>query len=415
MKWPKRASLPPERQLSKEAGLTITIHALFQFGASMAGLFLNLYLWRLTEDLVVNGVYNIIVYFLTPIGFAVGGWIGKRKDRMVTYRLGILSMGLFFLLVVLAQEQVVSFYLLFAVLNGFASGLYWMGFLVLMYDVSHDRNRIRFLALNMVFFNAAGLAGPALAGYIIGSNEGLRGYMITFMLAFVMFLIAAVVSLRIGTITTRHKVYYLNLMGLLMRKNRVWLQSLIGFFVFGLFQGIMLFLPNILLYRTVGREDLVGYLGVFFSGLVIASGYVISRKAKESGARRYILASSTGVVLGASFLVIDVSFWTVVLFMILFSISNPLAINTLNTYYYRLMGTLPLKGQLRNEVVVVREFYLNFGRMISIALLLLFSQDLESAWLPVVLVGTALLQYTIFWMIGTGQGDVQKAGPGKSG
>lgn len=404
----QRTAIEPHRRLSREAATTITIHSLFQFGASMAGLFLNLYLWRLTEDLVINGIYNMIVYVMTPIAFAAGGWIAKRKDRMVTYRLGILLMALFYLLVVLMQENVARYYLPFSVLNGFSAGMYWMGYLVLMYDVSTDGNRIRFLALNMVFFNAAGLAGPALAGFIIGNSEGLRGYTITFALSFLMFCIAAFVSLRIPVIRTRHKAYYLNLMVILMRKNRVWLRSLCSFFVLGLLQGIMLFLPTILLYRTVGREDLVGYLGVFFSGVLIASGYVISRVAQEGRARRYILASSTGIAAGAAFLLLDVRLWTVAVFMILFSIFNPLALNTLNSDYYKMIGVLPLKGQLRNEAVVVRECFLNAGRVLSIALLLMFAADLESGRLAFVLLGASVLQYGIFWLLGGRDGGAER-------
>jgi len=365
----------------------------------MAGLFLNLYLWRLTEDLTVNGIYTIISFFMTPIGFAVGGWIAKRKDRLVTYRLGIFMTAIFYLLVIIAQENVASYYPLFALAGGFAAGLYWIGYLVLMYDVSTDTNRIRYLGLNMVFFNAAGLLGPVLAGTIIGRSDNLQGYIITFTLAFIMFVIAAVVSLRVGTTTVRHKSYYLKLMPLLMRKNKVWFKALFAFFVFGLFQGIMLFLPNILLYQTVGREDLVGYLGVCFSSVIMVTGYVMSRRANDEGARQYIIVSSSAVVIGSLFLLYDVRLWTVVIFMVLFSISNPLAINTINSYYYRLIGTLPLKGQLRYEAVVMRETFMNTGRILSVTLLLIFSKDLQSIWLPIVLLCAALTQYSIYYLL----------------
>jgi len=391
--------LAPERRLSREAITTITIHSIFQFGASMAGLFLNLYLWRLTEDLTVNGIYTTITFVLTPIGFAVGGWIAKRKDRLVTYRLGIFMTALFYLIVIIAQEQVVDYYILFALFNGFAAGLYWIGYLVLMYDVSTDVNRIRYLGLNMVFFNAAGLLGPVLAGTIIGRSIGLQGYVVTFILSFIMFVIAAVVSLRIRTSTIRHKSYYLKLMPLLMRKNTVWLKALFCFMMFGLFQGIMLFLPNILLYQTVGREDLVGYLGVGFSLVIIITGYMMSRRASNEGASKYILFSSSLVVIGSLFLLYDVRLWTVIVFMVLFSISNPLALNTINSYYYLLIGTLPLKGQLRNELVVMRETFMNIGRVTSVLLLLLFANDLHSHWLPIVLLFTALTQYSIYFLL----------------
>lgn len=395
----KVAPLPPDQRLGKDAITALIIHSCFQFGASMSGLFLNLYLWRLTEDLAVNGVYNIVVFLITPIAFALGGWISKRKDRMVTYRLGIVMIAIFYLFVIIAQEQVAQYYLLFAVFNGIAAGLYWTGYIVIQYDVSTEVNRIRFLAVNMIVFNTAGLAGPALAGFIIQHNKGLQGYTIIFTLAFVMFLIAALVSFRIPMIKSHHKAYYLKFMGLVMSKNKRWVKALYSFFVLGLFQGIMLFLPNILLFQTVGREDWVGYLGMFFSSLTVATGYVISRKAQKEHVRKYVLYSTTGVAIGAALLLIQVELWSVALFMIVFSICNPLAVNTLTSYYYRLIGTLPLKGQLRVESVVMRELFLNAGRVISIMVLILLAKDLQSAWLPAILFGMAVLQYLLVVLI----------------
>jgi YQGE family putative transporter len=395
----KKEQLPPERRLSKDAVTALIIHSCFQFGASMSGLFLNLYLWRLTQDLTVNGIYNIVVFLLTPPTFALGGWLSKRRDRMVTYRLGIVLIALFYLMVVIAQEQVAQYYIMFAIFNGIAAGLYWTGYLVIQYDVSTDANRIRFLAINMVVFNSAGLAGPALAGFIIQRSEGLQGYIFIFMLAFIMFVIAAIVSFRIPMVRNHHKAYYLKFMGLVMSKNRQWLKALYSFLVLGLFQGIMLFLPNIMLFQTVGREDWVGYLGVFFSSLTVATGYVISRLAQKEHVRKYVMLSTTGVVIGSALLLVRMEFWSVAVFMILFSICNPLAVNTLTSYYYRLIGTLPLKGQLRVESVVMRELFLNVGRVVSITLLIWLATDLESAWMPIVLFTMAVLQYVLVLLI----------------
>lgn len=395
----KASPLPPDQRLGRDAVTALIIHSCFQFGASMSGLFLNLYLWRLTQDLTINAVYNIISFAITPAAFALGGLIAKKRDRMLTYRIGIVMIALFYLMVIIAQEHVPEYYIWFALFNGIAGGFYWTGYLVLQYDVSTDANRIRFLAMNMVMFNTAGLAGPALAGFIIQRNEGLQGYIFIFTLAFIMFVIAAVISFRIPTVHSHHRVYYLKMMGLVMQRNRRWLKALYGFLVMGLFQGIMLFLPNIILFQAVGREDWVGYLGVFFSSLTVATGYVISRKAQKENVRVYVFASTTGVVIGAGLLLLGVEIWSVVTFMILFSICNPLAINTLTSYYYRLMGTLPLKGQLRIESVVMRELFLNIGRVLSISLLVLLVADLESAWMPVVLFGMAAMQYLLVLLI----------------
>ncbi|MFC4599115.1 MFS transporter [Cohnella hongkongensis] len=379
-----------ETRLSTEARVALFIHGCFQFGASMSGLFLNLYLWRLTEDLTINGMFNLIVYGVTPAAFAVGGWIAKKKDRMVTYRLGIASITVFFLVVIFAQENVVVYYPLFGVLNGFALGLYWTGYIVLMYDVTTIRNRSRFMGVNMIVFNSAGLAGPALSGFLIGLFEGLSGYLLIFGFASALFGLASLFSLKIRAVPAHHRSYYLSFAGPMMKKSRLWLKSLIAFFLLGLSQGLMLFLPNILMFQTVGREDQVGYLTVFFALLTIATGYAISRRRKPVRIRRELTAASLCIVAGAAVLFVDIKLWTVVLFMSIYSIMAPFIVNMLTTYYYSVMDELPLKGLFRIESVVVRELFLNVGRVLSILTLILFVKEANSPMLPTIVVVTSL-------------------------
>jgi len=87
--WKRAGGVPLEKRLSKDAVTTIAIHSFFQLGASMAGVFLNLYLLRLTESLAINGMYTLITYAVDPVVFAVAGKYAKTKDRLFTYRLGI--------------------------------------------------------------------------------------------------------------------------------------------------------------------------------------------------------------------------------------------------------------------------------------------------------------------------------------
>lgn len=365
----------------------------------MSGVFLNLYLWRLTHSVVVNGTYSIIVYILTPIGFAIGGYLIKKKDRMVTYRLGIVLIGLFYLSVSIAQERLVDYYVLFAIFNGLAGAFYWVGYLTLMYDVSTEKNRIRYLAYNMMFFTAATLAGPALAGFIIRLKEGLSGYTIVFSIAFCMFLLAVIISFKIKASSSHHRVYYLKYTGLVMKKKIDWLKALLGFFGMGLLQGTMMFLPNILLFKVLPREDMVGYLGVLYSSLSIVMGIFLSKYAKAGKARLYLIISTVGYLVGISFIIGSLTIWSVVGFMVLYSIFAPLQGNTMSGYYYSLIAKLPLRGELKVESVVVREFFLNVGRVISILAIILYGRDLDGGLIPWILLLASLTQFGIVWSI----------------
>ncbi|MNI11176.1 Major Facilitator Superfamily protein [compost metagenome] len=344
-------------------------------------------------------MFNLVTYIFVPIGFAIGGWIIKKRDRMLTYRIGIVMIAFFYLSVMIMQEKLVDYYVLFAILNGLTQSFYWVGYLTLMYDVSTDQNRIRYLAMNTMFFTTASLAGPALAGFIIQHQEGLRGYTIVFGIAFVMFLLATMISLKIKANASHHKAYYLKFTGLLMKKNVKWLKSLFGFFILALLQGIMLFLPNILLFRVMPREDIVGYLGVLYSSLSIVMSLLISKYAQADKVRWYLAVSTAGFVIGSCFLMVNFSLLTVISFMILYSLFAPLQGNSMNGNYFGILSKLPLKGNLRVEAVVVRELFVNLGRVIAIFIVISLAKDLESIWVPLILVIASALQIFTVWMM----------------
>ena len=74
-------------------------------------------------------------------------------------------------------------------------------------------------------------------------------------------------------------------------------------------------------------------------------------------------------------------------------------LNSITSYFYRIMGKLPLKGQLKIESVVAREFFINGGRCIGISILIIFANDLTSLWLPVIIVAMAAMQFFILLCI----------------
>lgn len=385
--------VPEEKRLSGQAKLSLFVHWCFQLGSSMSAVFLNLYLWRLTESLAVNGLYNIILYGLSPLGFAIAGRWVKRKDCMTVIRLGVMFSALFYLLVVLAQENVARYYYVFAVLNAAANSLYWTGYLVLMYDVSEPRNRLRYMSLNTIFFTFAGLIGPALAGFVISRFDGLSGYVINFSFAFLMFVFTTAVTFRLKPVPAKNSRFYLRYMGLVVKKYPAYRNVLIGFVLFGAFQGILFFLPNILLYQVMPREDMVGYLSILFSLTGIVAGLFISRCGKDEHIRKFLLSSAAGFTLASMMLLFGLSLWTVLAFMVLQSFFNPIQNNPTSSYYYQMIGKLPLKGELRVETVILRELALNIGRVLSIGLLIFIANDVSSPLLPLVVLFTAVLQF----------------------
>lgn len=385
-------------RLTADAKITLFNHGIYQFGNALSAILVNLYLWRLASDLWMNGAFNLITLCTAPLSTLFIGKIAKLRDRLFAYRMGIFLTALFYLLIVAAGPQMADFYLAFAVLKGVSTSFYWLGHFTMITDVTDDRSRHRYLGLNLMVTNIATLAGPAAAGVLVEWSGGLRGYTYVYLLAFLMFLYAFVNSLKMKPKATHHQKYYLKYALPLMRKHPSFGRSLWGWFLFGLPQGVLGYLPAILLYQAVPKEFFVNSMNMLFSGVSIAVGYLLSRWGRSERNEDYLKIAAWGFIAGTIPLFFGISLWTVIVFMLLFSCVKPLQSNAYTAFYYKLSGKLPLAAHFRVEAVVLREVFTNGGRAAGVLGLMATSLYLQADALTWVLSAAALLQLMIGWM-----------------
>lgn len=385
-------ALPSEQRLGRDAVLLITMHMLFQLGTAMAGVFMNLYLWRLTHSFWVSGMYNLVIFFMMPFAFSLTGWIAKKRHPLVPFRIGIMLCALFYLLVVILQSRVAHLYLIIAALSGLSEGTYWMGYWVLSYDVSSESTRVRYFGMNTATSTLAKLIGPASAGWIIVHSAGLSGYIAIFALAFITFSVSAFISTFMKARRSTDQQYHLASIPSLMRTNPGWTVTLSAFLVFGLIAGTMMFLPNLMLFRALGREDSVGYLTVVLSLMSMLSGFAQSRFGRPQLYRIYSIVAAVGILFSSVILVGRFSLLTVLIFLVAYSFFNPLQSNTLSSHYFSFLHRLPAEDDLRVEGMVMREIFLDLGRSLSAFVTISFAKTMNGTALSIVLLVLALTQ-----------------------
>ncbi|CAM3381445.1 MFS transporter [Marinicrinis lubricantis] len=392
-------SRPAHIKLSQQAVTSLWIHCAFQFGSAMSMVFVNLYLWRLTEDLALNGAYTLISLLVAPLATIWIGKVAKQKDRLMAYRSGIFLTAIFYLGILIVQEQIVKYFIVFALLKGISTAFYWLGYFTLMYDVSNDENRHRYLGLNTIVTNLAMLGGPAAAGWIISRSSELSGYVTVFLLSFVMYALATLGSFKMTKAEDHHRKYYLNYLPMMLRKNTYFLKTLLGWLIVGLPQGILLYLPQIILFQVFPDESFVGYMNVCFMAISVVVSYVLSRTASVAKTGLYLWIAGAGLLVSSSVLLWQVALWSVITFMCIQSLFKPVQANAYTAHYYRWIGMLPLKRHFRIESIVLRESVINAGRAIGVIVFMVCSTDLDTPLLPWILFAVMLAQLLVPWLV----------------
>jgi MFS transporter, YQGE family, putative transporter len=363
--------------LSPSQKLLLSIHACFGLATTMSGLFLNLYLWRLSNDLTVNASFILVTFFFGTVSFAVGALLSKKTDRIFSFQIGIGLTALFYLLVILLQEKTASYPMVIGILNGKATGFYWLGYLVLIYDLVDNQSRSQFMGKQMAVFGLVNTLGPAFAGYVI-SSLNFTGYNLVFSLSLLLFFTGLILSLRLPKDTSPKKPLYLRLLWRFNKRKTALKPMWFGWLIWGTCEGILAFYPTVILFMTVKNEFLVGISSILFGTVAILSSLWHSRYNNRDREPYTLLIVWLMYFLACIPMILTMNIWTVFIFLIVNEISKALIGVTYFSFMFRSIKDLPKSG-LRTESMVMREIMLNIGRLLSITtfiLLYLVAQEL---------------------------------------
>jgi MFS transporter, YQGE family, putative transporter len=374
-------------------------HACFGLATTMSALFLNLYLWRLSEDLTVNASFILVTFTFGVVSFVIGAYLSKRSDRLYSYQIGVGLTALFYLLVILLQESTADYPMLIGILNGLATGFYWLGYLVLIYDLVDSGSRSNFMGKQMAVFGLANTIGPAFAGFII-TQFNFMGYNLVFTLSLLLFLTGFFLSLRLPKDNSPKKPLNLRLLWRFNRRKKTLKPMWFGWFVWGMCEGLLGFFPTVILFMTVKNEFLVGISSILFGSVAILSSLWHSKYNHEGKEPITILIVWLMYFASCVPMLLDLNVWTVFIFLIVNEISKALLGVSYFSFMFRTIADLPKRSGLRTESMVAREIMLNGGRILSILLFILlyhFANELTYYYL----LFTILIQGLLFKIIST--------------
>jgi MFS transporter, YQGE family, putative transporter len=363
--------------LSRLQKLLLIIHACYGLATTMSGLFLNLYLWRLSNDLTVNASFILVTFFFGTVSFAVGALLSKKTDRIFSFQIGIGLTAIFYLLVIILQEQTASYPMLIGILNGTAAGFYWLGNLVLTYDLVDNQSRSQFMGKQMAVFGIVNTFGPAFAGFII-SKLDLMGYNLVFTFSLLLFFTGLILSFRLPRDNSAKKPLYLQLLWRFNTRKPSLKPMWFGWFIWGICEGLLGFFPTVILFMNVNNEFLVGISSILFGIVAVLSSLWHSKYNHREREPYTLLMVWIIYFLACVPMILYMNIWTVFIFLIVTEISKTLLGVTYFSFMFTTIKDLPRSG-LRTESMVMREIMLNIGRIISIITfigLYLFAQEL---------------------------------------
>lgn len=353
--------------MCREAKVLLAVSALFTFAMGLSGIFVNVFFWRETGNFIVIVIYNLTHYIFTPVTFIIGGIIAKRKNGIWSLRLGLILFALFYSLLLLIGNKGTLYIYLLGILNGLASGFYWLAFNTLSFDFTCTENRDTFNGFNGSCGGIAAAIAPITSAFIISRYSSFKGYSIVFFTTLTLFLVLVVISMFLKCKNYGSKIDY----NKVFSKNcEEWSIIRKCTFLWGFRDVIISFVINILIIQTTGSELSLGKLTLIAS-LLSASAYVLVQKIIKPPKRRLsILIGTIGSFIAVCVAASNITYASLLIYVIMDAFFLPFFIIQLSSSTFNVINRAHDEN-MRIEYMINKDIAINSGRVISSVILLL--------------------------------------------
>ncbi len=386
-------------EIDKDLKLLLTIGGLYSLGIFLSNTFVNIYLWKQSGDYMAIALYNLAIYILQPLTFILAGRWAKKVDRVIVLRLGVLFLSLFFMTVLLVGEQAAKYNMLLGGLLGIGYGFYWLAFNVLTFEVTEPETRDFFNGFQGLLQSFGGMIGPILAGYIISRMASFQGYTVIFAISFSLFVLAVVCTFFLKRRSAKGVFRFVRIFQE-RNQNKDWKRVLYAHSFQGLREGIFVFVISVWVFITTNSELALGTFNLIFSGFSFLFYYAATRLIKPRMRKGAIFIGGLSLCLSVFLILIHLDYTTLLIYAGIIGFSYPILFVPYASMTYDVIGKAWRAGEMRIEYIVVRELFLNFGRITSILLFLAAVSLFEAETaIPYLLVGVGVGPFIIYFFL----------------
>lgn len=361
----KKFKILGDVELTRDLRLLLMIGGLYSLSVALSSTFVNIYLWKQSGQFSDLALYNLSIVVLQPLTFILAGRWAKKVDRVIVLRIGVIFLAVFYLTVLFTGTHASKYLLLLGSLLGIGYGFYWLAYNVLTFEITEPETRDFFNGFLGTLSSTGGMIGPIAAGFIITRLEKFTGYSVVFGLSLTLFAIAVFLSFSLKPRPANGKYCFQRILQE-RKKNDNWRLVTNAHFFQGLREGTFLFVISVFVYVSSGSELALGTYGLINSGISFVAYYLASRLIKKNDRKKAIFLG--GIVLYAAiFLIVwDLNFAKLIIYAAVIAVAYPILLVPYISTTYDVIGTGWKAAEMRIEYIVVREIFLNLGRIVSI-------------------------------------------------
>jgi MFS transporter, YQGE family, putative transporter len=352
-------------EVSRDLWLLLVIGGLYTLSVSLSNTFVNIYLWKQSRQFIDIAFYNLTIFTVQPLTFYFAGKLTSKVDRVFALRIGVSTLAIFYIVVLMVRESAIQYSFFLGALLGIGYGFYWLAFNLLVFEVTEPETRDFFNGSLGIMTSFSGMIGPMIAGFTISRMINNKGYIVIFFISLSLFMLAVVASLFLHRreITGTYKVFRV----LKERKNNSgWRKITLAHFFQGLREGSFMFVISIYVFIITNSELALGTYSLVNSFVSFIVYYIASRFIKKEHRKRFILIGGLILFFSVALIVFNLTYTSFLIYAACIAVAYPILLVPYGSMTYDVIGKAWEAKNHRIEYIVVREWFLYAGRIVSV-------------------------------------------------
>lgn len=367
------------RQLDRQAWLLIWTGMLFTIATALSDTFVNIYLWKIKQDLVMISSFHLANYTGSILSTILASVFIKSTDRVINIRIGISILALFYLLVLWLGSKTVFYIWGLGALLGLGNGFFWLSSSVMYFEITNPQNRDPFNGTNGRFLGIAGIISPLFSAIVITSTDHqLTGYQIIFGVSLLLFLATILLSFFFQPRDEKGEFRLFRVIPKILHPKEKWCWVGMSMLLQGFREGALLFLIGLLVFETTRNEMTLGWFLTSSAIISLLASFVLG---KWISSKRRTLSMWMGTIL-IGILSIPYLLWPNLGTIFLFGLGNaffyPFYYFPMTSMIFDVLGESKEKVARRSEYTAIKEIMLYLGRIFTVALFIWWISDSQS-------------------------------------
>lgn len=373
-----RRLLSPLMDQPEAARLLLGQMALWWLAFTLGGTFVHAFLYRSTSDPMVSVTYSLTSYLGYVLVCPLAGLLLKRMDPLKVWRIGTTAYALVYTIFLLVGTSAGQYPILLGLLNCISLALYWPAHQLLIYRMTAPSSRAQFTALSGLLMTLAGMVVPPVAGMLVAKAGVDWGYRALFSCSLLLFGASIVASLRHGNLSVVPQRFVLVEAAKRAMLHPMWWRSLTMHTLLGIREGLLIFLPSLLVFIASGSEGTLGSYTLLVNLLSTTAFYAAGWVYR--GRIRALPLSLTAGVLSLAPLLLwwDNGLVSLMLFSAAGALATPFLSVAFGTQTVNLMQSDPVSREQPQEYQTMREMTLVGGRCLTIAVFMWLAPEPNS-------------------------------------